>query len=107
MIITKDRAFFITDSRYIEAAEEAVRDAKVLFPHRKADNQWLQEIIRDRHPRLWGLRRRKASATRILEPKKLNMKLTPSQSILKKLRASKSRQELENIKAAQAMANGP
>jgi hypothetical protein len=106
VIITKDRAFFITDSRYIEAAEEAVRDAKVLFSHtEKRIIQWLQEIIRDCGIKTLGAEEESLSYSEYLNlEKKLNMKLTPSQSILKKLRASKSRQELENIKAAQAIA---
>ena len=106
VVITRDKAFFITDSRYIEAAEKAGRDARVLLSHtEKRIIQWLQEIIASCGIKALGAEEESLSYSEYLNlEKKLNMKLKPSQSIMKKLRAGKSRQELENIKAAQAIA---
>ncbi|HHU22828.1 MAG TPA: aminopeptidase P family protein [Clostridiales bacterium] len=106
VVITKDWAFFITDSRYIEAAEKTVRDAEVFLSHtEKRIIHWIREIVTNCGIKALGAEEDSLSYSEYLNlEKKLDMKLIPSQSILKRLRASKSRQELENIKAAQAIA---
>ena len=85
VIVTVHQAFFITDSRYIEAARAALAGiAQVLLCSHEAPMRTLvQGILREANVQLLGLR------------------LQPAQNILRTLRASKQPEELAMMYQAQ------
>lgn len=106
VLVTKSEAFFITDSRYIEAAQKKVTGATVgLATAQMRERDWLEQIIRDcgienlgfeddfvsfaEHGRLQG---------------HIAAKLLPAQEIMTSLRRCKSADELEKIVKAQRIA---
>ncbi|NCB52576.1 MAG: aminopeptidase P family protein [Clostridia bacterium] len=106
-VITGDRAFLITDSRYIEAARyESDPEAEVILATRERSLiTCIKDIIDIRGIERLGAEENYLSFalyTRIGE--KLGMSLLPGQSIVTELRQSKSETELCSIISAQRIA---
>ena len=107
VLVGRDRAWLITDSRYIEAAEKAAgAELTVQLYDRQ---QPLRELLR-RDIREGGIRRLAAEDEKLshrdyLEYEKaLGMELEPWGDMFRELRASKSREELEYMQQAQDIA---
>ena len=87
VIVTREHAYLITDSRYVEAAEQAVseRTQVILFGQEHRLVQCIQEILQNEKIEKLGAEEEKLSY----------------QEIFQELRASKSEDELEYMRAAQ------
>ena len=103
VIVTGWEAFFFTDSRYIEAARAAVRGATVgLISSGMKEGEWIGQVIRDCEIIALGVEEDRLSHSEyLLLEEQQRADLFPAQAMLKKLRASKSQAEAENIMAAQ------
>ena len=106
-LITRDDAFLITDSRYIEAAEKQVRDMRVLLSSVDKPVKSLLRSLADELPpdaRIGAeddrLSRRAWDELETL----LGRRLVPAGDILARLRASKDEAEVELLCAAQRTA---
>ena len=104
VLVTRERAYLITDSRYIEAAEKAA-DANVtvqLFDGQHPLMSRLQAALRENGvQRLAGEEQKLSHGAWLAFEKRLGMALLPSQDILSTLRASKNEEELACMVRAQ------
>ena len=104
VIVTVHQAFFITDSRYIEAANAALTGiAQVLLCSREAPMRTLvQGILREANVQLLGAEEQTTSYAEFTAYEQLlGLKLQPAQSILRTLRAAKQPEELAMMYQAQ------
>ena len=104
VIVTVHQAFFITDSRYIEAANAALTGiAQVLLCSREAPMRTLvQGILREANVQLLGGEEQTTSYAEFTAYEQLlGLKLQPAQSILRTLRAAKQPEELAMMYQAQ------
>jgi Xaa-Pro aminopeptidase len=105
-LLTKDRAWLITDSRYVEAASQAVPDMEVLSVSRdKPLYTLLAELVETAGITTPGGEesRLSHSAWNALE-QRLGRSLTPAAHILADLRSSKDSAEITQMVAAQRIA---
>ncbi len=105
-VVAHDRAWLITDSRYIEAAEKAVTDMDVLCTsHSRGVSAILGEIFAQNGYASAGAEedRLSHSAWSAME-KNLGVPLTAAASVLLGLRACKDQAEVDSIVAAQRIA---
>ena len=103
-VITRTGAWLVTDSRYIEAAEKAVRGMKVLCV--SADRPLktiLQELLADAGT-AGAEENRLSHAEWLSYENMLGLKLSPAGSILSSLRAVKDASEIELLTKAQRIA---
>lgn len=105
-IITKDKAWFFTDSRYLEAAASTIRDAEVLIVDREETySKRINKIILDYDIKTLGIEDGTLTYTEYNEwSTKLTAQLQPSQKLLIDLRAVKSREDLNAMIQAQRIA---
>jgi len=105
-LITADSAWFFTDSRYIEAAENTVAGAVVQLVNRDAPySRRIKDVIESCSLKRIGFEENALSyAEYTMWAEKLGIPLVPSQSILTRLREVKSTEELEFMKQAQRTA---
>ena len=104
VIVTVHQAFFITDSRYIEAARAALAGiAQVLLCSHEAPMRTLvQDILREANVQLLGGEEQTTSYAEFTAYEQLlGLRLQPAQSILRTLRASKQPEELAMMYQAQ------
>lgn len=104
VIVTKNNAYLITDSRYVEAAEKAVseRVQVILFGQDKRLIPCIQEILQNEKIEKLGAEEQKLSYQEYLSYQKtLGLDLIPAQAVFLELRASKTEDELEYMRAAQ------
>ncbi len=105
-LVTADGAWLFTDSRYIEAASNAVKSAVVLETNR--DNSLISrvnDVIAGCGIKKLGIEERSLSYRSYLTyNEKFGVELVPSQSLMDELRAVKSREELEIMIKAQRIA---
>lgn len=105
-VIGHDKAWLVTDSRYVEAAEKAVHDMDVLCT---AANRGVDVILREIFTQN-GFRRAGAEEERMSHSawadmeKTLGVPLAEAGTVLMELRASKDRDEVDAITAAQRIA---
>lgn len=107
VVITKKSAFLFTDSRYIEAAEKAVEDNITLrlFGAGKRLSQLIKaELDNENVEALGGEEGTLSHGAYLAYEKLLGRALTPCQRIFADLRAAKSADEQEHMRAAQAIA---
>lgn len=107
VLITLDRAFLITDSRYIEAAQKCVSaDITVrMFGNGKRLSKLVGEAIAECNVKKLGAEEFSLSHGMFLNwQKMLGLELHPCQSIFYALRASKDEDELRSMRRAQAIA---
>ncbi len=107
-VVTEKEAFFVTDSRYIEAARNQVRgftigQNTIEMPMKK----WLEQIIADCGITMLGFEDQGISYADYEKLRgEVKTVLSPAESILRDLRAVKSPEEQETIRRAQALADG-
>ncbi len=107
VIITRTSAWLITDSRYIEAAENTAGGYAniVMFDGKKGLTAHLKDIIKSEHISRLGAEEEKLSHAEFVRYEKaLGIKLENAQAVLKTLRMAKSEEELTAMRAAQAIA---
>ncbi len=105
-VIARDKAWLITDSRYVEAASAAVRDMEILSASSGTPFKALAvHIFSENNLRKVGAEedRMSVAAWRRME-QDLGLELQNAAHILAALRPQKSEQELENLIAAQRIA---
>ena len=106
VLVLKNAAYFITDSRYIESARETVKDAQVLLSTpENGQTAILKQLLADNGIKELGAQEESLSyAEYVRKEKALGVKLIPAQKLCAALRQSKERSEVENIVAAQRIA---
>ena len=107
VLITLDRAFLITDSRYIEAAEKCVsRDITLrMFGAGKRLTELVREAIAECGVKTLGAEEYSLSHGAFLAwQRALGTELHPCQSLFNSLRASKDEAEQRSMRRAQAIA---
>lgn len=102
-IITSDKAWFFTDSRYVEAAQQQISNAVVLIADRdETYSKRINKIILDEDIKTLGFEDERLTYSEYTDwNTKLTVKLLPSQKLLTNLRAVKNREDLEGIIKAQ------
>lgn len=106
VLVTTDRAWLFTDSRYIEAArEEAVGVEVELFTGERPLAKCLADALAASGSKAVGAEENSLPYGAWLSwEKRLGVKLRPAQSILSGLRTVKDRSEVDSIVAAQRIA---
>ena len=107
VLITRERAFLFTDSRYIEAAEKTVSaDVELrLFGAGKRLSELIKAELKSCGVRTLGAEELSLPHGQYLNYEKLlGLELMPCQSIFNELRASKDEQEQAHMRTAQAIA---
>lgn len=105
-VVTREKAWFLTDSRYIEAAENTVAGAEVgLVTAQTRYTDWLLKIVGEAPVKVLGIQEESMSCGEYLRwEKELPCELKPAQKLMNSLRRSKSRTELEKMISAQRIA---
>lgn len=109
VIIFQDDAYYITDSRFTEAAEEAVKNAHVVITGQDHQiNNILKEQLEKHGATQMGIEEESISYKQFSNLTKLfpNVELVQAQAITKALRQSKARWEVDNMIKAQRIAEG-
>ncbi len=105
-VVTKDKNYFMTDSRYIEAVQNNVNDAVIgLVDGNKDYLKWLQDIIAEHKIQRLGFE--EESMTVVSYQKYCNhfdCELVPASAMMTKLRSQKSDDELKIMRQAQKIA---
>lgn len=104
VVVTPDKAYFITDSRYIEAAQETIGDrAEVLLCDRERPmRQCLQTILADCAVQKLGAEDGSLTYADYLSFERiLGLQLIPAQQLVMQLRQSKQPHELAYLRQAQ------
>lgn len=106
VLILPEKAWLITDSRYIEAAGEAVKDAQVLMSSsRDPESEILRRLLRENGVSAVGVQEESLSfAAYNRLQKKLETEFLPAQKLTLALRQVKEPWEVESITAAQRIA---
>lgn len=103
VLITADDAHFLVDSRYTEAATAAIADATVTEVN--TQDAYYENINRIISTGKLGFEEKSLTYSEYQTyTEKLTAQLLPAQTILSELRASKSREELDYMIAAQRIA---
>ena len=106
VLITPEKAWFITDSRYIEAAREKVENAEVLLC--TADNRDMdivKKLLADAKIEKCGAQDESLSYSEWQRTAaKLGVEMVPAQDVTISLREVKERYEVDSIVAAQRIA---
>lgn len=102
-VITGDKAFFITDSRYSEAAGQSVKDAEIVEITRgKRYPDVIKTILADRGVKTVGFEEETISyKTYKTYSESLQMRLQPAQSLMSEMRAIKKDREIVLMTKAQ------
>lgn len=104
VVVSREKAWLITDSRYIEAAENAVDSSiKVqMFDRQNSRMSLIAAALREAGVSRLGAEEQNLSHSEYLGfEKALDMPLLPAQEIFSSLRASKSGEEIEYMRQAQ------
>lgn len=107
VLVGRDGAWLITDSRYIEAAEKAVDSGVTvqLYDREHTLAELLKADIRAAGIKTLAAEDEKLSHSEYLAYEKaLGMELLPAGNFMQRLRASKTEEELASMRAAQAIA---
>ena len=107
-VVTPKEAFFVTDSRYIEAARSLVKGFTIgQNTMEMTTKQWLEQIIRDCGITMLGFEDDELSYSEFEKMRKeAKAVLSPAESILHELRAVKSPEEQDKMRRAQKLADG-
>ncbi|HHT16596.1 MAG TPA: aminopeptidase P family protein [Papillibacter sp.] len=106
LFITRSRAVFMTDSRYIEAAQRAVKSAEVRpVTAKDTYSSHIKQIMEEENVAAVGFEEESMTYSEYQTwTQKIGDVLRPAQKILTNLRAAKSREELGALRAAQTIA---
>lgn len=104
-VVTAEKAWFLTDSRYVEAAG-AIRGAEILLVDREETySKRINKIILDHDIKILGFEDGRLAYSEYTEwSANLTAELLPSQKLLTDLRAVKSREDLDGMIRAQRIA---
>lgn len=106
VLVTKERSYFLTDSRYFEAANSEISGAEVRLIARGTDYySEINRVLTEHGAKKLGFEEDSvvfSAYERYCE--KLDAKLEPAGKLVSVLRASKSAAELEGMKAVQRIA---
>jgi Xaa-Pro aminopeptidase len=102
-LISRDGAWFYTDSRYIEAAGAAIKDAQVILVDKDSKYpQLLAALLKESGITSLGFEDAAMSYAAYLDwNSKLEVELVPAQNLLNDLRAVKTEADLAKMKKAQ------
>ena len=102
-LVTRNKTWYYTDSRYIESAEKLVRDAEVgLMTHNRKYYDIYAEIVADQGIQKLGFEDKKMSVYSYQEwTKKVKAEFVPATDLLTDLRMVKDEEELAAMKEAQ------
>lgn len=105
-LVTRNRAYYFTDARYIEAADRCVRGAEVQMVGRgRGYTTLLEEVVQSQKLRQVGFEDAYMTVADCqLYRKALSCELVPATELLLELRCVKDSRELENMVAAQRIA---
>ena len=105
VIVSREGAWLITDSRYIEAASSFAEGVSVLmYDREKPLKAFISELISSAGVKRLGVEEKSLSYGKYLRLKELlSCELIPAQYIFSDLRASKSEEEIGYMKEAQAI----
>ena len=105
VLVAREGAWLITDSRYIEAAEKAAEGVEVLLYDRERPlKEHLAALIEKAGIKKLGIEENTLSYGRVLKLKELySCELVPAQSVFSVLRAAKTDEEIGYMKEAQAI----
>lgn len=107
VLVTREKAFLFTDSRYIEAAQRAVDEgiSVQLFGMGKPLTELIKSVLEEtRCEKLGGEEFSLSHAEYLRYEKLLGTELIPAQCIFDELRAAKSDEEQQYMREAQAIA---
>ena len=106
-VVTPREAFFITDSRYIEAARNTVTGCTVgLSTLEMPERTWLEQIIRDCGITMLGFEDAEMTCAAYEKLRKeQTVVLSPAQQLMRDLRAVKSPEEQQTMRDAQKLAD--
>ena len=107
VVVTEKNSWFITDSRYTEAAGAQVKDAKLVQRENAASYvDYLKQILADDGVTKLGFEDASLTVKEFREyEKKLPVALLPASDLLAELRQSKDEDEIRSMKAAQRIAD--
>ena len=105
VLVAREGAWLITDSRYIEAAEASAEGVEVLLYDRERPlKDRLAALIEKAGVKKLGIEENTLSYGRVLKLKELySCELVPAQSVFSVLRAAKTEEEIGYMKEAQAI----
>lgn len=106
VLVFPDKAYYITDSRYIEAARETVKDAEVLMSSNgNSTTDILKRLLIDNGISKLGAQDESLSYSDYLRYEKvLGVEFVPAQDVTATLRQVKEQYEVDNIVSAQRIA---
>ncbi len=107
-LITRETAYYLTDSRYIEAAEKAVQGAEcLLVTAQEPYSAKLNAIFAAENIQRLGFDDASMTVADFRRYEKLlKATLIPASDVMRSLRSQKSREEKERLMAAQRIAEG-
>ncbi|NMM61386.1 aminopeptidase P family protein [Clostridium sp. P21] len=106
-VITKDKTFFITDSRFTEQAKQQVKDYEVIEYNKGTSFQdFLGELVKNNNIKTLGFEEDVLSfATYNLYKSKVQCELVPMKGMVEQIRVIKDESELKLIKKAAEIAD--
>jgi len=106
MLILPENAYFITDSRYIEAAGEAVKDAEVIMSSpAETQTSILTRLLKEHGVKSLGVQEETLSYAEYNRlQKKLETEFVPAEKLVVTLRQNKEPWEVDSIVSAQRIA---
>ena len=107
MVVAEKQNYFITDSRYTEAAQKKVTDAVLLERANAASYlSFLKQILEENNIQKLGFEEEALTVKTYQEySKELPCTFVPASKLMTELRQSKDDEEIENLKAAQKIAD--
>ena len=107
-VVTPKEAFFVTDSRYIEAAHNRIHGFTIgQNTMEMPEKSWLEQIVRDCGITMLGFEDEEISYAGFEKLRgEVKAVLSPAQSILRALRSVKSPEEQDKMRRAQKLADG-
>ena len=105
-LVTRDGAYYFTDSRYIEAAHRHVKNAKIDMVGRgRGYGRLIEEVVEAKHLKTVGFDDAYMTVADFeVYRKALQCELVPASALLTELRTVKDEQELREMIAAQRIA---
>ena len=106
VLVTAEKAWYYTDSRYIEAAQELVKDAEVSLPPQGRNYRaTVEALIQEHGLKTVGFEQDYMTvASHKAWSEGLSAQLKPASALMESLRAQKDEEEKKAMRAAQAIA---
>ena len=104
VVVARNKAWFVTDSRYVEAAQNTVSDMEIVCTSQERTLRTVLREILDSMPAVGGEESRLSHGEWTSYEKDLGRELRPAAHILGTLRASKDQEEIDLAAKAQQIA---